>query len=119
MPASLQSRFPIYSPMIAPLLYLYSLPLPLNLMATYNRVTTKKGTENLYLWCMGHLHLRDGCVPPPHSCNPNEVYRSVTNKQTNKIKEQIPGFDVHESVHRHTIMKVTNKMQLYRLIYYS
>jgi len=25
--------------------------------------------------------------------------------------------DVHESVHRDTIMKVTNKMQLYRLIY--
>jgi hypothetical protein len=27
--------------------------------------------------------------------------------------------DVHESVHRETIMKVTNKMQLYTLIYYS
>jgi hypothetical protein len=27
--------------------------------------------------------------------------------------------DVHESVHRDTIMKITNKMQLYRLIYYS
>ena len=27
--------------------------------------------------------------------------------------------DVYESVHRDTIMKVTNKMQLYRLIYYS
>jgi len=27
--------------------------------------------------------------------------------------------DVHESVHRDTIMKVTNKMQLYRLIYFS
>jgi hypothetical protein len=26
--------------------------------------------------------------------------------------------DVHESVHRDTIIKVTNKMQLYRLIYY-
>jgi len=26
---------------------------------------------------------------------------------------------VHESVHRDTIMKVVNKMQLYRLIYYS
>jgi len=29
------------------------------------------------------------------------------------------AFDVHESVHRDIIMKVTNKMQLYRLIYYS
>ena len=29
------------------------------------------------------------------------------------------GFDVRESVHRDIIMKVTNKMQLYRLIYYS
>jgi len=27
--------------------------------------------------------------------------------------------DVHEFVHRDTIMKVANKMQLYRLIYYS
>jgi hypothetical protein len=27
--------------------------------------------------------------------------------------------DDHESVRRDTIMKVTNKMQLYRLIYYS
>ena len=27
--------------------------------------------------------------------------------------------NVHKSVHRDTIMKVTNKMQLYRLIYYS
>jgi hypothetical protein len=27
--------------------------------------------------------------------------------------------DLHESVHRDTIMKVTNKMQLYRLIYFS
>ena len=27
--------------------------------------------------------------------------------------------DVHESVHRDMIMKVANKMQLYRLIYYS
>jgi len=28
-------------------------------------------------------------------------------------------FDVHELEHRDTIMKVTNNMQLYRLIYYS
>ena len=27
--------------------------------------------------------------------------------------------DFHEFVHRDTIMKVTNKMQLYRLIYFS
>ena len=27
--------------------------------------------------------------------------------------------DVHESVHRDTTMKITNEMQLYRLIYYS
>jgi len=27
--------------------------------------------------------------------------------------------DVHESVHRNIIVKITNKMQLYRLIYYS
>jgi hypothetical protein len=28
------------------------------------------------------------------------------------------NLDVHESMHRDTIMKVTNKMQLYRLIYF-
>jgi hypothetical protein len=28
-------------------------------------------------------------------------------------------FDVRESVHRYIIMKATNKMQLYKLIYYS
>jgi hypothetical protein len=28
-------------------------------------------------------------------------------------------FDVHETVRRNTTMKVTNKMQLYRLIYFS
>jgi hypothetical protein len=28
-------------------------------------------------------------------------------------------FDVHELVHRDTITKVTNKMQLYWLIYFS
>ena len=41
--------------------------------------------------------------------------------QEKKISEivWIKHFDVHESVHRDTIMKVTNKMQLYRLIYYS
>jgi len=29
------------------------------------------------------------------------------------------GLEVHESVHHDMIMKVTNKMQLYRLIYHS
>jgi hypothetical protein len=29
------------------------------------------------------------------------------------------NFDFHKSVHREIIMKVTDKMQLYRLIYYS
>jgi hypothetical protein len=28
-------------------------------------------------------------------------------------------YDVHGSVHRYTTMKITNKMHLYRLIYYS
>jgi hypothetical protein len=31
----------------------------------------------------------------------------------------MPFVDAHESVHRDTIIKVTNKMQLYRLVYYS
>ena len=33
--------------------------------------------------------------------------------------EETVELDVHESVHRDTIMEVTNKMQLYRLIYYT
>ena len=36
-----------------------------------------------------------------------------------KYQYNIRELDVYESVHRDTIMKVTNKMQLYRLIYYS
>jgi hypothetical protein len=32
---------------------------------------------------------------------------------------QVNYLDVHESVHRDTVLKLTNKMQLYRLIYYS
>ena len=35
------------------------------------------------------------------------------------LESDVKSFDVHESVHRDTIMEVTNKMQLYRLIYYS
>jgi hypothetical protein len=35
------------------------------------------------------------------------------------VKEQTFILDVHESVHHGTITKVTNEMQLYRLIYYS
>jgi hypothetical protein len=34
------------------------------------------------------------------------------------LQHRIP-LDVHKSVHRYTIMKVTNKMQLHRSIYYS
>jgi len=36
-----------------------------------------------------------------------------------KCNATVMKADVHESVHRDAIMKVTNKMQLYRLIYYS
>jgi hypothetical protein len=35
----------------------------------------------------------------------------------NKIRDKL--FDVYESVHSDTSMKITNKLQLYRLIYYS
>jgi hypothetical protein len=41
---------------------------------------------------------------------------SVTPKTDN---DNILKQDVHESVHRDVIMKTTNKMQLYGLIYYS
>jgi len=39
--------------------------------------------------------------------------------QSNYAQVYDDELDVHHSVHRDTIMKVTNKMQLYRLIYYS
>jgi len=35
------------------------------------------------------------------------------------LHEDLGVLDVHESVHRDTIMEITNKMQLYKLIYYS
>jgi hypothetical protein len=37
----------------------------------------------------------------------------------NNLSSMRLSVDVHEFVHRDTIMKVTNKVQLYRLIYYS
>jgi len=40
----------------------------------------------------------------------------LTNENKGTLLEM---FEIHESVYRDTIMKVTNKMQLYRLIYYS
>jgi len=36
-----------------------------------------------------------------------------------QMKRNLIVFDVHEYVHCDIIMKATNKMQLYRLIYYS
>jgi len=39
-----------------------------------------------------------------------------TNTGLNNIKIEL---DIYEFVHSDTIMKVTNKMQLYRLLYYS
>jgi hypothetical protein len=35
------------------------------------------------------------------------------------LRDTFIRVDVHESVHRDIIMKVTNRLQLYRLIYYS
>jgi hypothetical protein len=48
------------------------------------------------------------CLPPP----PPQFQR--LNQMTDFHEP-----DVHEYVHRDMVMKVTNKMQLYRLIYYS
>jgi hypothetical protein len=38
---------------------------------------------------------------------------------TAKLKKKYYKLDAHESVHRDTTIKITNKMRLYRLIYYS
>jgi len=35
------------------------------------------------------------------------------------LTQAVNELEVHESAHRDTIIKVTNKMQLYMLIYYS
>jgi hypothetical protein len=43
----------------------------------------------------------------------------MAEERPNHLETTIDSFGVHESVHRDTIMKVTNKMQLNRLIYYS
>ena len=40
-------------------------------------------------------------------------------KQSGTLQLRFNKLDVRESVHRDIIMKVTNEMQLYRLIYYS
>jgi hypothetical protein len=49
---------------------------------------------------------------------PAPVHWSVL---SNKLMDTnyLERFDVHESVHRDIIVKITNEMQLYRLIYYS
>jgi hypothetical protein len=45
------------------------------------------------------------CLPPPQFQRLNQM-------------TDFHEIDIHESVHRDMIMKVTNKMQFYRLIYY-
>jgi hypothetical protein len=46
--------------------------------------------------------------------------RPKNDKSINQRRAKLIKIDFHESVHRDTIMEViTNKMQLYRLIYYS
>ena len=48
------------------------------------------------------------------------VHRDTVMKGTNKMQlYRLEFVDIHQSVHRDTVMKGTNKMQLYRLIYYS
>jgi hypothetical protein len=42
----------------------------------------------------------------------------VTLHETRIFSKHLAMFDVRESVHRDIIMKATNKMQPYRLIYY-
>lgn len=41
---------PLYPLVIAPLLYFHSLPLSLNLIAMYNRVTSRPGRGRLSIW---------------------------------------------------------------------
>jgi len=53
------------------------------------------------------IHLKFSAVILPSSFQ-EQIYKFANDK-----------LDIHESVHHDTIMQVTNKMQLYRLIYYS
>jgi hypothetical protein len=68
------------------------------------------------------------CCTTIHGTRNLEAFHSVhllkkivfdTTKCTYIMKIHTLSVDVHESVHRDTIMKVTNKMQLYRLIYFN
>jgi len=52
------------------------------------------------VWCVSHLY--------------SYLYGRAVSQEKVYYK-----LDVHESVHRDTVMRVTNKIQLYRLIYYS
>jgi hypothetical protein len=64
----------------------------------------------------GHLdfvkHDKLSCGPAAILSSEGMCFTEVTDMRVNIL-------DVHESVHRDMVMKVTNNMQLYRLIYNS
>ena len=49
---------------------------------------------------------------------PHDIKGAIVERRLLNIKFVFP-FDFHESVHRDIIIKVTNEIQLCRLIYYS
>ena len=62
-----------------------------------------------------HVHRQNACT------NTSVPIYTIFESNFNITLRNFTHFylDVHESVHRDTIMKVTNKMQLYGLIYFS
>jgi len=78
-------------------------------------------------WCLGSGRRRQLSQDRKEDRRPILSYPKImtTPLESPCIKQSIHEDDkhnrleVHESVHRDIIVKVTNKMQLYRLIYYS
>jgi hypothetical protein len=74
--------------------------------------------RSLYAAAFGHhLSIQFSLIHRKHGTKPVVLGNRIRKKKS--WSEENMKLDVHESVHRDTIIKVTNKMQLYSLICYS
>jgi hypothetical protein len=81
------------------------------------------GNTHIFYTTPVHLSFPEDTEDNNKRCNQDKCLPDcVTRIQSKELGLRVLGMQqhVHESVvHRYTIMKVANKMQLYRLIYYS